>query len=384
MPDTLISHINSYLVSSSLHAELLNELSNYDAVQDVFVPAGRTAHIGMKAPAPHPNVRVTYEKCFNTADKVLWPNKIRKIRNAYSRHSENSLPKLVHAHSLMVNGLVALLNFRKRNIPYIVSVRYTDVHVFMKKSAIFRKLGFAILERAQQILFLSPAYLNYHMPSLFTEAQCNIIRKKSHVIPNGIHLFWLENKNAQAGQKPVQDTRKVLFAGTLTKRKNPIAVLNACDLLNNRGIATELHLVGEGPLRSTLEKQAGPTPVKLHGFISDKEEIKQLYRQSDVLVVPSFRETFGLVYAEALSQGLPVIYSRNEGFDGFFPDGHVGYSVDPGNIEDIADRIHDCLIEHTDIAVRAVQESARFSWEQIGSQIAGCYGIQRHHHETIR
>lgn len=40
--------------------------------------------------------------------------------------------------------------------------------------------------------------------------------------------------------------------------------------------------------------------------------------------MPSHKETFGLVYAEAMSQGLPIIYTKNQGFDGQFPDGYVG------------------------------------------------------------
>jgi len=44
--------------------------------------------------------------------------------------------------------------------------------------------------------------------------------------------------------------------------------------------------------------------------------------------MPSITETFGLVYAEALSQGLPVLYTRGQGFDRQFEEGEVGYAVD--------------------------------------------------------
>lgn len=377
MPNTLISHINSYYISSSLHAELLKELSSYDAIQDVFVPIVPKELTDAKAPESHPNTRVTYSQCFGILDKFLWPNKIRKIRNAFFNHIYKHNPKLIHAHSLLTNGLIALLYYRKYNTPYIVSVRYTDVHVFMKKSAIFRRIGYLVLENAENILFLSPAYLNHHIPILFGNTRFEAIRKKSCIIPNGIHPFWLENRNMNIVEKPSGSVHRVLFAGTLTKRKNPLAVLKACDLLNQEGFRTEMHVVGQGHLKNKLKKHRGPTAVHLHGFISDKERLKSIYRSSDMLVVPSFRETFGLVYAEAMSQGLPVIYSRNEGFDGFFEDGQVGYAVNPGDVYEIASRMKGCINNREKLGRQAVDSSGKFNWESLGSQMAACYGIER-------
>ena len=43
--------------------------------------------------------------------------------------------------------------------------------------------------------------------------------------------------------------------------------------------------------------------------------------------MPSRYETFGLVYGEAMSQGLPIIYSKGQGVDGYFKEGTVGYGV---------------------------------------------------------
>ena len=55
--------------------------------------------------------------------------------------------------------------------------------------------------------------------------------------------------------------------------------------------------------------------------------------------MPSIHESFGRVYAEAMTQGVPVIYSKGQGFDGIYPDGHVGYSVPSRNPEYIAECI---------------------------------------------
>lgn len=55
--------------------------------------------------------------------------------------------------------------------------------------------------------------------------------------------------------------------------------------------------------------------------------------------MPSFTESFGLVYAEAMSQGLPVIYSKGQGFDGQFAEGVVGYHVDAHDPEELCENI---------------------------------------------
>ncbi len=77
----------------------------------------------------------------------------------------------------------------------------------------------------------------------------------------------------------------------------------------------------------------------MYGFVGEKEKLLEIYRQCDVLVVPSFRESFGLIYVEALTQGLPVVYTKGQGFDGNFEDGHIGYSIQPESPESIAEAI---------------------------------------------
>ena len=55
--------------------------------------------------------------------------------------------------------------------------------------------------------------------------------------------------------------------------------------------------------------------------------------------MPSFHETFGLVYIEAMSQGLPIIYTKGEGIDGYFKEATVGYSVNPKDVKNIVKKI---------------------------------------------
>ena len=85
--------------------------------------------------------------------------------------------------------------------------------------------------------------------------------------------------------------------------------------------------------------------------------------------MPSITETFGLVYPEAMSQGLPVIYTRGQGFDGQFKEGEVGYSVDAMNIEDIASKVIAIRGDFAEMSKRCINSINKFDW----NRITNCY-----------
>ncbi len=84
-----------------------------------------------------------------------------------------------------------------------------------------------------------------------------------------------------------------------------------------------------------------------------------------MFIMPSFTETFGMVYAEALTQGLPVIYTRGEGFDGNFDEGEVGYSVNSSNYIEISDRILKIIKNYDKISGNCVTAANKFEWTNI-------------------
>lgn len=101
------------------------------------------------------------------------------------------------------------------------------------------------------------------------------------------------------------------------------------------------------------------------------------YSVADIFVMPSFTETFGLVYAEALSQGLPIIYTKNEGFDGFFSNGEIGKAVVAGNIGDIVNGIKYIIHNYNTIQKRITTiDFEKFNWDKISR-------IYLKHYQTI-
>jgi len=105
-----------------------------------------------------------------------------------------------------------------------------------------------------------------------------------------------------------------LFSGKLVEKKRPGDLIEALRLARQQGAdGIQLLLVGDGPLRAELEKQARELPVHFAGFLN-QSEIGAAYAASDCLLLPSDAgETWGLVVNEAMASGLPAIVSDQVG-----------------------------------------------------------------------
>src|SRR5690606_2930407 len=90
---------------------------------------------------------------------------------------------------------------------------------------------------------------------------------------------------------------------------------------NKKEKRVHLHLIGGGGnVNTEVLKQVDlyKEIMTYHGKIFDLFKLKEHFSEADVFVMPSRNETFGLVYVEAMLQGLPILYTSNEGIDGFY------------------------------------------------------------------
>jgi glycosyltransferase involved in cell wall biosynthesis len=112
------------------------------------------------------------------------------------------------------------------------------------------------------------------------------------------------------------DMPLLLFVGKLIDVKDPSRLLSAFLALRRLGVAARLAFCGDGELLPQLRAMAQASPhgrdVSFLGFFN-QAELPALYAAADALVLPSRRETFGVVVAEALSAGLPVVVSDGVG-----------------------------------------------------------------------
>src|SRR5699024_2085410 len=188
--------------------------------------------------------------------------------------------------------------------------------------------------------------------------------------------YW--HKNAEAKDYSIQSKKiNLLFIGSINKNKNLYATILACKRLMEEGYDVTLHVIGNGPKLEDAEKLCADLSIQdnviFYGYIDDKKRLLSIYRSSDIFVMPSYRETFGLVYIEAMSQGLPVIYSRNQGIDGYFIDGEVGYSIDPNDFKSIVIAVEKIVRKYDVISYNCYLESKKFNWKEISSFYSNIY-----------
>lgn len=120
-------------------------------------------------------------------------------------------------------------------------------------------------------------------------------------------------KEARTKMNIFSDDFVILYVGRFSEEKSPMLLLKAYQKISNS--RKKLFLVGDGPLRKELENYVASeklTGVEFFGF-QPKESLFNFYNTADVLVMPSKRETWGIVVNEAMCFGLPIIASDRVG-----------------------------------------------------------------------
>lgn len=355
-----VLHINSYYVSDEFYTNLYNYQSNNNIEYDVFVPKAKGTFVNFNKD------NTICVSCYNKIDKLFFNRKHNKIYKALLKNKIDY--DLVHAHTLFSNGMVAYKLFNDYNINYIVAVRSTDVKFFFKYFIHLRKIGLNILLCSKKIVLISNSYkekLFRYIPKKYRE----LIESKIIVITNGVNQYWLDNVSLS---KCTDNT--VLHVGKINKNKNALTICKAIELLNNNGHNFNLNIVGKVEDTKIYNKVLKYPFVKHQNFIP-KEKLIEYYRSSKMFVLVSFNETYGISYLEAMSQGLPVIYSKNEGFDNQFEDGFVGYAVESNDYINLSEKMLEIIKKenYNRIRVNCLDIISEFNWSIIGSKYTSLY-----------
>lgn len=365
--DIKVLQVCSYYVGTRLYQKLFNSLEKLNIEEDVYVFTNKNYETKEEYPS-----NVYLSRCYNRLDRLFFHVKHTKVLNDIKSTIELNKYDIIHAHSLFSNGYIAYKLNQEYNIQYIVAVRNTDVNVFFDKMIHLRAMGVNILKNAEKIIFISEPYKKYTINKFIPEKHKEEINNKSVVIPNGIDEFWLNNKFKDRNI-PQKNKVKLIYAGRIDTNKNIDTTIKACELLMKQGYEVNYKVIGK------IANEKYKSIINENPFIqyiphSPKEDLIKHYRDSDIFIMPSKHETFGLVYAEAMSQGLPIIYTRGQGFDGQFSEGEVGYSVQYNSPEEIAERIKDILKNYEAISNNCIEKVDRFDWDRIAKEYVRLYG----------
>lgn len=216
------------------------------------------------------------------------------------------------------------------------------------------------------------------------------------VIPLGVDLEAFRPRDAAAARALIDvpaGSRVLLAVGRLEPLKGFDILVRAVAQLT---IEEEvLLLIAGGDERATPERERLQAVAREVGvercvrFLGavPHEVLPAYYNAADVVVVPSFYESFGLVALEAMASGVPVVASRVGGLVSTISDGRTGYLVPWRCPEPFAEKLdlllrNEPLRRSLGVAARASME--RFAWATVAERLAALYAETLAPAETVR
>ncbi len=357
-------HLSNDFADQKIYVNLVRRLSEKDFKQIVYVPVKWKYKLNGNRDDSIKNTVYFYSYILRPTIvfKLRYFRKLRIILDDIESKIDLNEVSLIHAHFLFSDGGVAYKLKQKYDIPYVVSVRSSDLFVFFSKMPHLRRFGNEIMANAEQVIFINQSYKIFFERKYLLQSFSPIL-DKIKIIPNAIDDNWF---NHPLSSKRLEMPYRILYVGRIKKRKKLhvlIQAINKLNKLSDKKFILEVVGQGEGSYWKKIKRLRNGN-IFFHGRIENFEKLADVYKRCHVFAMPSVKETFGLVYIEALSQGLPIICCQNEGVDDYFENRTVGISVRPNSIEDIASAIKDIILEYPKYSSQAIVESKKFNWDK--------------------
>ncbi len=256
---------------------------------------------------------------------------------ALARHFARSGSSLIHTHTSKA-GLLGGLAARLAGVPAVV---YTaQGHIFAGQGAVpsvtdrpgMRPLFMALRRLAEgcsdRVVALTPADLEEQVALGLAP------REKYAVIPNGVDPEPFSHLPSKAEARRAlglpAESSLVITVGRLSPEKGQDVLLEALAAIPDPSI--QVVLVGDGPLRASLEARARQPDLagRVH-FLGLRKDVPDCMAAADLYVLPSRYEAQGMVVVEAMMASLPIVASRVGGVPGILEHGVTGILVPPAD-----------------------------------------------------
>jgi colanic acid/amylovoran biosynthesis glycosyltransferase len=236
----------------------------------------------------------------------------------------NAAPALIHAH-FALDGSVALPLARRLNVPLIVTLHGGDVTATDATIAASMR-GRQYLSRREDL---------WKNASLFLCVSHDIRRRAVAVgFPEEklrVHYTGIDCEAFKPAEVSSRDPEMVVFVGRLVEKKGCEYAIRAMAGVRSEGRAAHLVVIGDGPLRGSLQDLAESLGVECKFLgAQSAEEVRRYVGRARVLLNPSVTaqngdsEGFGMVFAEAQAMGTPVVSTLHGGIPEAVSDGQTG------------------------------------------------------------
>ena len=283
----------------------------------------------------------------NAGEKLLGGRLLAAAALPLARRLHRERPfDVVHAHMLPRDGHAGLLVARALKIPMALTVHGTDIfHYFIPGKAPWPR-NQMIAKEADALMAVSSLLMSRVAPYRPEE-------KLSRIVPNGVDLSLVPDETRNV-------PRAVISVGTLKARKCMDRTLEAFARLAGAYPDATLTIVGigemEAQLKARIEELNLQSRVTLTGGLPHEQVIERM-AESDLFVLPSWGEGYGIVYIEAMAAGCIAVGAKDEGIEDTITDGENGFLVPAGDIDEI-ERVMRAVFEDRE-AYAALRERGR-------------------------
>ncbi len=276
---------------------------------------------------------------------IFWEARLRDVADwiIADLKSKGIVPHLVEGHKFTVEGLVAQQVAQAFSCPFICDIQgNSDVRILKNKPSLRGRYR----QMAKEVALVFP-FAPWAVPPF--EDLIGLDRNKVSVLPV---VPEIEGVSAAV---PVENNRLLsVFNLDLWELKNLKGLVRALALIAPDFPDVSLDICGAGAAESVAKvsnilARFDPTGrVNLLGPIPN-QTLPLLIKNYAAFAMPTLRETYGLVFAEALFSGVPVLYSKGRSIDGYFNPQDIGYACDPDSVADIAAGLRHLLTHEADL-----------------------------------
>lgn len=280
----------------------------------------------------------------------------------------------MHAHGLwMMPNLYPAMTAKKYNIPFVVSPRGSLSKWSMENGSKVKKIFWPIIQR--------PALLSascFHATSYqeYEDIRNLNFKQPVAIIPNGID----EYSRFSMGKKS-DGTRQLLYLGRIHPKKGITRLLKAWRNIHSNYPNWTLKIVGPldnehaQNLISFVRNEKLPR-IEFSGPLYGEDKLK-CYQSADLFILPTFSENFGMVVAEALSHGLPVITTYGTPWSEL-SEKHCGWYIPDNNV----DTLSQSLLEAMRLSPDCLEEMglngqkwmrSEYNWDKITDKFLQLY-----------
>lgn len=181
----------------------------------------------------------------------------------------------------------------------------------------------------------------------------NLLPQRVVVVSNGVDAakFYQPTKEQKIEARRklglLESDRVALFVGQIEKRKRVDLCIKGLDYaVRNGAIDAKLIIAGDGERLEEVKLMAIQRNVAERClFVGWVRDVISMYHASDLLILPSKTEGFGLVCAEAMMCGLPVLRTRSAGYSQQIMENKTGWSVEVGNERELFEKLNRALVD---------------------------------------